>query len=159
MASKAIDRALGAIAGAALYLALPLSLLLFLQWPLRELVGGFSREANDAAQVLFALYVAVAITEATRRGTHLSADALSQRFSPRWRARLARAASFVVLVPWAAFVLYAGAGPAWRSVLQLERFPETLNPGYFAIRLAVPLLALLVLAQAVRALLAEDPPE
>ena len=159
MASKAIDRALGAIAGSALYLALPLSVLLFLQWPLREVVGAFSREANDAAQVLFALYVAVAITEATRRGTHLSADALSQRFSPRWRARLARAASFVILVPWAAFVLYAGSGPAWRSLLQLERFQETLDPGYFVIRLAVPLLALLVLARAVHDLVATEPRE
>jgi TRAP-type C4-dicarboxylate transport system permease small subunit len=158
VASSAIERGLRAVSAAATWLVLPLSLLLFLQWPLRELVQGFSREANDLAQVLFAIYVAVAITEATRRRTHLAADAFAQRFAPRWRARLARAASAAVLVPWAAFVLYAAAVPAWRSALQLERFPETLDPGYFLIRAAVLLLALLVLAQALVDLAAREPP-
>ena len=37
---------------------------------------------------------------------------------------------------------------AWRSAFQLERFPETYNPGYFILKLAVVALALLVLLQA-----------
>ena len=45
----ALDRGLDAITHAVAVLALPLSLLLFLQWPLRELVQAYSREANDAA--------------------------------------------------------------------------------------------------------------
>ena len=35
------------------------------------------------------------------------------------------------------------------SVLSLERFPDTFNPGYFLIKVALWLLALLVLIQGV----------
>ena len=34
-----------------------------------------------------------------------------------------------------------------RSVLGLEKFPESFNPGYFMIKMAAVLLALLALAQ------------
>ena len=57
-----LDRTLGRLVAAASILVLPVSLLLFLQWPLREWLLAYSREANDLAQVLFALYVSVAIT-------------------------------------------------------------------------------------------------
>jgi TRAP-type C4-dicarboxylate transport system permease small subunit len=129
-------------------LAVPLSLLLFLQWPLRDLVQAGSREANDAAQVLFAAYIAVALTAATRGRTHLAADVVARRYPPRWRARLARFASLAVAAPFALFVLWTGAPAAWNSLLQLEHFPETLNPGYFLLRAAALLLAALALAQA-----------
>jgi hypothetical protein len=36
-----------------------------------------------------------------------------------------------------------------QSVRQLEGFPETYNPGYFLIRIALVTLALLVLVQAI----------
>ncbi len=129
-------------------LAIPLSLLLFLQWPLRDLVQAGSREANDAAQVLFAAYVAIALTAATRERSHLAVDAAARRFAPPWRARLRRFASLAVAAPFALFVLWTGAPAAWASLLQLERFPETLNPGYFLLRVAALLLAALALAQA-----------
>lgn len=143
-----LDRVVGAVCSAARWLVLPLSLLLFLQWPLRDLVQSHSREANDAAQVLFALFVAVAITAATRHRSHLALDAFAQRIPPRVRALVARAAAILVLAPWAALLLFAGAVPAWLSIAELEGFPETMNPGYFLIRTAAVLLALLVLAQA-----------
>jgi TRAP-type C4-dicarboxylate transport system permease small subunit len=133
----------------ALPLVLPLSLLLFLQWPLRELVHGYSREANDLAQVLFALYVSSAIGVATREHAHLAMDVFAQRYSSRMRLRLGRAASLCILIPWSAFLLYAGWPIVKQSVGQLEAFPDTSNPGYFIIKLAAWLLALLVLLQAV----------
>jgi len=138
-------------------LVLPLSLLLFLQWPLREWAHAYSREANDLAQVLFAIYVAVAVTVATRRHAHLAADLLAHRFTANARRRLERAAALVVLIPFAVLVIYYGWEPAWQSFLQLERFQETLNPGYFLIRSAVLLLAVLVLVQALRDLLPQRP--
>jgi TRAP-type mannitol/chloroaromatic compound transport system permease small subunit len=130
------------------YLALPLALLLFLQWPLRELAHVYSREANDLAQILFALYVSVAVSDATRRRAHIAADAFAHRFSERTRIRLARAAALLVLVPWCTFVLYASAPLVWNSVRHAEAFGETLNPGYFLIKVAVALLVVLVLLQA-----------
>ena len=129
-------------------LVMPLSFLLFLQWPLRDLVQAGSREANDLAQILFAAYVAAALTAATRDRAHLAADLIARRYPGAWRERLARAAGLAVAAPFALFVLWTGAPATWFSLRELERFPETLNPGYFLLRIAALLLALLALAQA-----------
>jgi hypothetical protein len=48
-------------------------------------------------------------------------------------------------------MLWASAGPTRDSVLGWERFPETFNPGYFVIKLALELLVLLVLLHALQA--------
>lgn len=146
---RLLDRMIESTTAAASVLVLPVSLLLFLQWPLRDLGIGYSREANDLAQTLFALYVSVAITNATRRRTHLAADAFALRYPTRVRRLLVRVASLAVLAPWALFILYASWPMVLQSVRQLESFPETYNPGYFIIKLAVMLLALLVLLQAI----------
>ena len=144
-----LDRSIGVVAAGALWLALPMSLLLFLQWPLRDLVARFSTEANDAAQIVFALYVSVAVTYATRCQSHVAADTFASRYSRHARRRIERIAALVVLVPWATFMLAVAWRPSLQSLLQLESFPETFNPGYFLIRVALVLLALLVLAQAI----------
>src|SRR5207253_2573805 len=68
---------------AAAWLVLPLALLLFAQWPLRDLVQAYSREANDLAQVVFALYMAVAVSAATRANVHLSAGHHAPRVTTR----------------------------------------------------------------------------
>lgn len=137
-----------ASAAAARVLVLPLALLLFLQWPLRDLVHAGSRQANDLAQVIFALYVAVAVSAATRGRAHLAADLVSARFTQGTRTRLARVASLLVLAPWCLFVLVSSAPMVWNAVRQVEAFGETLNPGYFLIKVAVGLLAALLLLQA-----------
>jgi TRAP-type mannitol/chloroaromatic compound transport system permease small subunit len=141
-----LDRLLGRVLGALQWLALPLALLLFLQWPLRDLVHGYSTQANDLAQILFALYVAASVTAATRAGTHLAADAIAQRYSPRTRARLKKIGA-LALLPWALFVLIASRRPVVESVMLLENFSQTFNPGYFIIKLALWLMALTVLLQ------------
>jgi TRAP-type mannitol/chloroaromatic compound transport system permease small subunit len=143
-----LDRLLAQLLAAGMILVLPVSLLLFLQWPLRDLLQAYSREANDLAQLLFALYVSLAITYTSRHRAHLAADSLAQRYTDATRERLARAASLCVLVPWSAFMLYASWPIVVQSVLQLEAFPETFNPGYFVIKVALFLLAVLVLLQA-----------
>jgi len=152
-----IDRTLGWLVRAGGVLVLPVSLLLFLQWPLRDWVQAYSREANDLAQVLFALYVALAITAATRRQAHLAADALARRYATETRARLQRIAAVVVLVPWALFVLWSTYPIVIQSVRQLESFPDTFNPGYFLLKVAVVLMALAVATQAL--VTAMRPPE
>lgn len=144
-----LDRLIALLVGAGMILVLPVSLLLFLQWPLRDLLQAYSREANDLAQLLFALYVSLAITYASRRRTHLAADALAHHYGPVTRAQLARAGALCVLVPWSVFMLYASWPIVAQSVRDLEQFPETYNPGYFVIKLALLALALLVLLQAV----------
>ncbi len=142
-----LDRLIGRIVDTFMWLALPLVLLLFLQWPLRDIFHAYSREANDLGQIVFALYVAVSVTAATRAGTHLAADAVAHRYSPRTRHRLRRICTAVGLMPWALFIVYASQNFVLQSALGLEAFTDTANPGYFIIKLALWLMALLVIAQ------------
>lgn len=145
----AVDRALARVLGVARWLALPLALLLFLQWPLRELVQGGSRQANDLGQCVFALYIALAITDATRRGSHLAPRPLAPGWAQRWRTVLRGAGIVVGLLPWSMFVLITSGGQVRQSVLQLESFPDTGNPGYFLVKMALWLLAGAMTTQAV----------
>jgi TRAP-type mannitol/chloroaromatic compound transport system permease small subunit len=152
-----LDRLIGHIIGAAQWLALPLILLLFLQWPLRDIVRHYSREANDLGQIIFALFVAVSVTAATRAGTHLAADTLAQRYSARTRLWLKRIGTAVSVLPWALFVVFAGASFVVPSVLGLEAFADTDNPGYFIIKAALWVMAILTVAQAIVDILRPSP--
>ncbi len=143
-----MDRILSATMAFGKWLVLPVSLLLFLQWPLRDVIHGYSNEANDLAQWLFALYVSLAFTQATRAGTHLVVEGRAQRYAATTRYRLRRLAALLVVAPWSLFILVAGAPGAWRSLIALERFPETYDPCYFVIKISTLLLALAALAQA-----------
>jgi TRAP-type mannitol/chloroaromatic compound transport system permease small subunit len=144
-----LDRALGALLGLAKWLVVPVVVLLFLQWPLRDLFQAYSREANDLGQWVFALFMAAAVTAATRARIHLAADQFAQRYAPAWRALIVRLGALLGLAPWALFVLYASRQSVWMSLHQLEQFPDTYNPGYFMIKLALWLLAGLLFLQAI----------
>ena len=135
------------ILAAAKWLALPIVVLLFLQWPLRSIIGLYSREANDLGQWLFALYVAASITAATRAKAHLAADTMARNYSAATRQWLARAGVLFGLIPWSVIVLVTSWGLVRDSMLLLERFPDTGNPGYFIVKLALLLMALLVLIE------------
>jgi TRAP-type mannitol/chloroaromatic compound transport system permease small subunit len=143
-----LDRLVAAILSGGRWLLLPVVLLLLLQWPLRDIVRIWSRDANDLGQWLFSLYVAMAFTAATRANTHLAADALARRYSERTRRLIARLGALLALVPWALYVVIGGANLVILSLRTLEAFPDTNNPGYFFIKLALWLLGGLVLAQA-----------
>jgi TRAP-type mannitol/chloroaromatic compound transport system permease small subunit len=144
-----LDRAIGGFLAVLQWLALPLVVLLFLQWPLRDIVHAHASQANDLGQIIFALFVAASVTAATRAGTHLAADTLAQRYSSRARHRLKKIGTAIGMVPWALFVLFAGASMVIPSVQEMEAFPETYNPGYYVIKLALWLMALLILAQSI----------
>lgn len=150
-AASQIDKALTRLTAAFALLVLPLAALLLAQWPLRELVQAYSRQANDAAQVLFALYVAVAVTAASRNHAHLASlqPHPSGAPRPRWHAW----ALLACVMPWALFMLWAGWPLVAASVASFERFGETLTPGYFVIKLAMALMLLLVLAEGLLELL------
>lgn len=125
-------------------LVVPLAILLLAQWPLRDFVQAYSRQTNDAAQILFALYVAVAITVASLANAHLSAghqSAPSSNASPLWK----RYAMLICIAPWAVLILWTSSAQVWDSIVHFERFSETGNPGFFVIRFAGFLLALLAL--------------
>ncbi len=144
-----LDRALGAVLELAKWLVVPVAFLLFLQWPLRDLVQAYSREANDLGQWIFALFMAAAVTAATRERIHLAADQFARRYAPSVRALVVRLGALIGLAPWALFVVYASRQSVWMSVRYLEGFPDTYNPGYFMIKVSLWLLAGLLLLQAI----------
>jgi TRAP-type mannitol/chloroaromatic compound transport system permease small subunit len=143
-----VDGAVARLLAAARWLALPLALLLFAQWPLRELFHAGSRQANDLGQCVFALYIALAITDATRRGSHLAPRPLAPHWAQRWRTPLRVAGIVLGLLPWSLFVLASSRAQVWQSVRQLESFGDTFNPGYFVVKLALWALAGAVAVQA-----------
>ena len=143
-----LDRALGRLIEAGRWLVLPVALILFLQWPLRDFVQWGSREANDLGQWIFALYVSLAMTFATRERAHLAVDAIAHGYSQRLRATIARWGGFACVAPWALFMIWTIGPTVQRSVLSLEKFPETYNHGYFLVKFAALLLAVLALVQA-----------
>jgi TRAP-type C4-dicarboxylate transport system permease small subunit len=153
---RALNRVLDKVTQWGSLLALPLVALLFLQWPLRDWIGSGSRQANDIAQWIFALYVAIAIRHTSRRRGHIAAYALAAHYPARVRRALARYGQALCLLPWAIFVLVTAAAPAWRSLRSLESFPDTSNPLYFVIKCSAWLLALLIALQSLADLFVAD---
>ena len=129
-------------------LVLPLAFLLFAQWPLRDWLQAYSRQANDVAQILFGVYGAVAITAASVSNTNLAlakpAQTATKTIAP-WRAW----ALLACVAPWALFLLWTAVPQMLASIAAREIFSEVLTPGYFMLRIALVLLALLVLVHAV----------
>lgn len=129
-------------------LVLPLAVLLFAQWPLRELVQAGSQVANDLAQIVFAFYVAVAVTAATLTDSHMAAHLPSSAAAPpdrTWRNGTRPWALLACLAPWAFFMLWAAAPQIQVSLRDMEKFSESFTPGYFLIKLSLALMLVLVL--------------
>src|ERR1043165_4602821 len=144
-----LDPLVAVILSGGRWLLLPVVALLFLQWPLRDILRAYSRDANDLGQWLFALYVAMAFTAAPRAHPHLAADALARHYSERTRLWLARLIALLGLLPWSLYVIIGGANLVISSVRSLEAFADAYNPGYFIIKLALWVLAGLILLQAI----------
>ena len=143
----ALDRALGRLIAWGRWLVLPVALILFLQWPLRDFVQWGSREANDLGQWIFALYVSLAMTFATREHAHLAVDAIAHGYPISVRRAIARWGTLVCVAPWTLFMIWTVTPIVQRSVWALEKFADTYNFGYFLIKVAALLLALLALVQ------------
>jgi TRAP-type C4-dicarboxylate transport system permease small subunit len=131
-----VPRPIAALLGTGL---LALAVLLCLQWPLRDWVQAHNRSANDWGQIVFAWFMACAISVASWRGTHLRAHATGGAWlSAAWP----RAYGLLACVlPWAALLLWTSLKPMSYALVNLERFPETLTAGYWLIHLAVTVLA------------------
>jgi hypothetical protein len=107
-----------------------------------------TRQANDVGQILFALYAAVAVTAASSSKSHLAitkpkTGAVQGRVS--WR----NWALLLCLAPWAVFLMWTAGPQMLRSMAQMKSFSEGLTPGYFILRMALVLLVVLVLVEAV----------
>jgi TRAP-type mannitol/chloroaromatic compound transport system permease small subunit len=145
---RRLNQGLNVICSALAFLVVPLAFLLFAQWPLRDWLGSGSRPANDLAQCIFALYVAVAIRYASAQRGHFATQTFSARYSLSTRRTIERFGHTLAVLPFALFVLFKGSTFVWFSIRSLESFPDTFNPGYFLIKIAAWLLAFLMALQA-----------
>ena len=143
-----VDRGVGRVIEVGRWLVLPVALILFLQWPLRDFIQAGSREANDLGQWVFALYVSLAMTFATRERAHLAVDAVAHDYPAGARSAIGRWGGFACVAPWTLFMIWTIGPTVLRSVQALEKFPDTYNPGYFLVKFAALLLAVLALVQA-----------
>ena len=74
---------------------------------------------------------------------------MARKYAAATRQWLARAGALFGLIPWSIIVLVTSWSVVRNSALLLERFPDTGNPGYFIIKLALLLMALLVFIEGV----------
>jgi TRAP-type mannitol/chloroaromatic compound transport system permease small subunit len=137
---RLLDGVLAQVLGLTKWLVLPVCLMLFLQWPLREFARAGSREANDLGQILFALYVAASVAAATRAGTHLTAAGIATTYRPITQRIIRIVSTGGAVLPWLAFLSWSATPMIVSSATNLERFQDSANPGYFIIKLALWLL-------------------
>ena len=72
---------------------------------------------------------------------------MAQNYSTRARKLIKRIGAGLGLLPWALFIFYAGKSTVVSSVSLLEAFADTYNPGYFIVKIALWILALLIVMQ------------
>jgi TRAP-type mannitol/chloroaromatic compound transport system permease small subunit len=131
------------------WLVLLIVLLLFAQLPLREWIGRYHLLANDFGQIAHAWVFCIGIAYAMRWDGHVRMDLFYQRMRPRTRAAVNLFGNVAFVAPWAIFIFWQSLAMAQRSVLQLESFPDTFNPGYWLFKVLLVLAPALILIQCV----------
>lgn len=114
----------------------------------RHLRIGAASDLKDLESVLFLGLVMFSIGYAYLRDAHVRVDLASRRFPARLRAGIEIAGCLAVVAPFCCVLLWYGGDSAWRSFLQGERLPVGDLPLQWAVRMTVPLGALLLLAAA-----------
>ncbi|HEX2887034.1 TRAP transporter small permease subunit [Vineibacter terrae] len=155
-----VDRLNDRIGACAAWLIVPVIALLFLQIPLREVVGKGNLLANDGGQLLHATVFIVGVTYTLRWNGHVRVDLFYSRLPPRRQAWITLLGAAVLMLPWLWLTGRWSIPIALQSWRQLETFPETGSPGYFHFKtlllayvLLVGLQALAMMARAVTTLL------
>jgi TRAP-type mannitol/chloroaromatic compound transport system permease small subunit len=126
----------------------PLVLLLWFQWPLREWVHAGHRQANDLAQLVFAFYTVFSVAWASYHQTHLQLDQPGDK--PIRDPVRQRFLGFLLTLPWLAALLWFAWPLWWLSFKEGERFIDSMLPGFYILKLTVILLpvgVVLALAQ------------
>jgi len=140
-----IDR----IGRGAAWLVLAVVFLLFLQNPLRELVGRGQFFANDMGQLAHAAVFMVGIAYAWRWNRQVRVDLLRGRMSARVRALVELAGTAVLLLPWLVLVAMEAFPTAIESIRIAERFAQTGSPGYFVMKSLLVVFAVMMALQAI----------
>ncbi|MCW5747204.1 MAG: TRAP transporter small permease subunit [Alphaproteobacteria bacterium] len=132
----------------AAWLIVPVIALLFLQIPLREVVGKGNLLANDMGQLLHATVFIVGVAYTLRWNGHVRVDLFYSRLRLRTRAWITLLGAAAFMLPWLWLVGRWSVPITLQSWGQLELFPETGNPGYFHFKTLLFVYVVLVGLQA-----------
>ncbi len=102
--------------------------------------------ANELTQMLFGSYVVLSGGYILLGGGHVNVDILFSRFSPKTKAALDIATSFLFFLFCGMLLIYGGS-LAWESLAQFEHSESAWNPPIYIVKLMIPLGALLLLLQ------------
>ena len=144
----AADAVVDAVGGTSAWLVLFVIATLFGQWPLREFIGSGHILANDFGQIAHATVFAVGVAYAMRWDGHVRLDVFYHRMSARARTLVDLVGTVLIIVPWAAMVLWFSLPTTLRSVAVFEKFAETWSPGYWLFKILLIAFAALLLLQA-----------
>ena len=163
--ANVIDRLTDSVGRVASWLVLIVIVLLFAQWPLREIFGRGHLLANDIGQIVHAAVFMFGLSYALRWDRHVRMDVFYRRMSPRRQAMVNFVGMLFFLLPWCALMAGFGWSYAWRATRVMETFPDTWSPGYFVFKLVLVLCfallgiqALSITARAGIALFADSAP-
>ena len=154
-----IDRLTTAVGRAVAWLALAIVLLQFALVVARYLFGLGSIWLTETVIYAHATLFLLAAAWTLRAGGHVRVDVFYAEASPRTRAKIDLAGAALLLLPFAAVLIWLSVPYAARSWAILERSQETSGlPLVFALKTLIPLFAALMalqgVAQAIRALTA-----
>lgn len=141
--AHALDRFVHALARVFSWLVLGVVATLFLQWPVRLLIGRGHLGLNDAGQVLHATVFLVGVAYGIVTHGHVRLEVFHAHFSPRGAAWLTLGGHLVFVLPWLALLGGYGYDYVRLSLGVWEAFPETWNPGYWTMRVAFSLFVVL----------------
>jgi len=158
-----IDRLTTAVGRTVAWLALAIVLLQFTLVVARYLFGLGSIWLTETVIYAHATLFTLAAAWTLRAGGHVRVDVFYAEASPRSKAIIDLAGSLLLLLPFAAVLIWLSVPYAARSWAILERSQETSGlPLVYALKTLIPLFAVMMalqgIAQAIRALAALSRP-
>ncbi len=158
-----IDRLTTAVGRTVAWLALAIVLLQFTLVVARYLFGLGSIWLTETVIYAHATLFTLAAAWTLRAGGHVRVDVFYAEASPRSKAIIDLAGSLLLLLPFAAVLIWLSVPYAARSWAVLERSQETSGlPLVYALKTLIPLFAVMMalqgIAQAIRALAALSRP-
>lgn len=144
--AKAITQTNLWIGRVAAWLILPMFAALLADVFMRYLVGSATIWTSELAQLIFGLYSVIAGGYLLAQRGHVSVDIIYGRFSPRKKAAVDLATSFLFLF-FMGVLIWQSGDMAWESIERWERSHSLWNPYIWPVKLAIPVAGLLLLLQ------------
>lgn len=144
----AITRLNTLVAKTAAWLIVPMFLLLMADVVMRYVVGSAAILTAEFAQLIFGVYAVIAGGYLLVERAHVNVDIIYGKFSPKQKARIDLATSFLAFL-FLAVLIWQGTDMAWESAEKLETSSSIWNPHIWPVKIAIPVAGILLLLQAV----------